>query len=62
MKYLFYNVVFTPDAAIKLTIDGEAKELPKKQVDLLRFFLDNNGKISGKNTILDSKLYYLKRI
>lgn len=54
MKYRFNNVVFTPDTAIKLTVDGEVRELPKRQVHLLKYFLDTNGQISDKNTILDS--------
>jgi DNA-binding winged helix-turn-helix (wHTH) protein len=54
MKYLFNNVVFTPDAATKLTVDGEIKELPKRQTDLLKYFLDTNHQISDKNKILSA--------
>ena len=52
MKYLFNNAVFTPDEAIKLTVDGKTIALPKRLVALLKYFLETNEQISDNNKIL----------
>jgi DNA-binding winged helix-turn-helix (wHTH) protein len=52
MKYLFNDVVFTPNERKNLIVDGEVKPLPKKQVALLKYFLDTNQKISDNKKIV----------
>ena len=53
MEYFFNNnIVFTPNAEIKLMVNGEAKKLSKQSVDLLQYFLDANEKIRNYDQIL----------
>jgi len=54
MKYIFDHVVFTPNNPVKLTVNGEPVSLPNKQVQLLKFFVDNCGKIFTKQQVLDA--------
>ena len=53
-KYQFSNVVFTPDGPTKLFVDNQPVPLKKLQANLLQYFLDNHGKVSSKNKILES--------
>lgn len=54
MKYLFNNVIFTPNEEIKLRVDGEAKNLSVRLVALLQYFLDTNEQFSSNQEILDA--------
>lgn len=54
MKYLFSNVIFTPDEKVKLKVDGQVVQLSIRAVALLQYFLDTNEQISSPQQILDA--------
>ena len=52
MRYKFGDVLFTPQVAPELTVDGQKIDLPKKQSELLEFFLLSKGTVQKHDQIL----------